>query len=182
MKAVETAIPDVKVLEPTVFRDERGFFLETWNAKTFGRLGLDMPFVQDNHSRSAKGVLRGLHFQTRRPQGKLTRVIAGAAFDVAVDLRRNSRSFGKWVGVVLSAENKRQVWIPPGFAHGFLCLEDNTEVTYKCTDFYDPGYERTLLWNDPPLGIAWPLEITGAPKLSAKDTAGLTIDALEEVA
>jgi dTDP-4-dehydrorhamnose 3,5-epimerase len=181
MNVVETAIPEVKILEPRVLRDTRGFFLESWNAKSFARIGLDVSFVQDNHSGSAKGVLRGLHFQTRKPQGKLIRVIAGAAFDVAVDLRRQSPSYGTWTGVELSEENMRLLWIPPGFAHGFLCLEDDTEVTYKCTDFYDPEHEHTLLWNDPALAIAWPLERTGAPNVSAKDGAGLTLRALESL-
>ena len=171
MKIVETTLPEVKVLEPAVFRDERGFFMETWNARTFAGAGMDVSFVQDNHSRSAKGVLRGLHYQIQSAQGKLVRVVAGAAFDVAVDLRKSSPRFGRWVGVELSAANMRQCWIPPGFAHGFLSLEDGTELLYKCTDFYSAQAERSLLWNDPSIGIVWPLENIGAPALSAKDAA-----------
>jgi dTDP-4-dehydrorhamnose 3,5-epimerase len=171
VKIVETTLPEVKVLEPAVFRDERGFFMETWNARTFAGAGMDVSFVQDNHSRSAKGVLRGLHYQIQSAQGKLVRVVAGAAFDVAVDLRKSSPRFGRWVGVELSAANMRQCWIPPGFAHGFLSLEDGTELLYKCTDFYSAQAERSLLWNDPSIGIVWPLENIGAPALSAKDAA-----------
>ena len=181
MNAIETPIPEVKILEPRVLRDERGFFFETWNAKTFARLGLDMPFVQENHSLSRKGVLRGLHFQSRKPQGKLIRVTAGAAFDVAVDLRRQSPSYGKWVGVELSHDDRRQLWVPPGFAHGFLSLKENTEVTYKCTDFYDPEYEHTLAWNDPEIGIAWPLDRTGQPELATKDAGGMTLQTLQSL-
>lgn len=171
MKIIDTEIPDVKLIEPKVFVDPRGFFFESWNAQNFKEAGLNICFVQDNHSRSTRGVLRGLHYQMEHTQGKLIRVIAGSVFDVAVDLRRSSSTFGKHVGYVLSADNKLQLWIPPGFAHGFLCLEDGTEFAYKCTDFYAPKHERSLLWNDPALEIAWPLgELE--PSLSAKDAAG----------
>ncbi len=168
---ISTDITDLKIIEPRVFGDDRGFFLESWNAQTFAGIGLDLNFVQDNHSRSAKGVLRGMHFQQPNPQGKLVRVVAGAVFDVAVDLRRSSATFGKWAGATLSAENKRMLWIPPGFAHGFLSLEDGTEFLYKCTTFYTPDTERCLLWNDPAVGIEWPLN-GAAPTLSTKDKAG----------
>ena len=173
MEAIETAISDVKILTPKIFGDERGYLFESWNARSFKVLGLDVAFVQDNHSRSAKGALRGLHYQLRQPQGKLVRVIAGSAFDVAVDLRRASPTFGRWVGVQLSARNNRQCWIPPGFAHGFLCLEEGTELLYKCTDYYAPEWERAIAWNDPALAIAWPL--TSAPLLSPKDAAALPL-------
>jgi dTDP-4-dehydrorhamnose 3,5-epimerase len=172
MKIIDTAIPDLKIIEPRVFGDDRGFFLESWNAETFRQAGLDVAFVQDNHSRSARGALRGLHYQIAQPQGKLVRVASGAVYDVAVDLRRSSSSFGQWVGVTLSAANKRFLWIPPGFAHGFFVLEDDTDFLYKCTDFYAPAYEKSLLWNDPALGIAWPLEGI-EPILSGKDMAGI---------
>lgn len=171
MKLVPTRIADVFIIEPRVFGDDRGFFLESWNAETFAGLGLDLHFVQDNHSRSSKGVLRGLHYQQPAPQGKLVRVVTGAVYDVAVDIRRSSPTFGQWVGVELSATNKRMFWVPPGLAHGFLCLEDGTDFLYKCTSFYRPQQEHSLLWNDPALGIEWPLDgIT--PQLSAKDVAG----------
>lgn len=179
MRVVETAIPEVKIVEPRVFGDERGFFFEAWHARTFAEHGLDLHFVQDNHSRSAKGILRGLHYQVNQPQGKLVRVVSGRAFDVAVDLRRSSLTFGRWVGVELSAENKRLLWVPPGFAHGFLSLEDGTDFLYKCTDFYAPEHERSLLWSDPALGIEWPLEETGEPLLNTKDLAGLPLDQAE---
>ena len=177
MRVIETEIPDVKILKPQTFGDDRGFFIEVWNQKTFGRLGLDVTFVQDNHSRSANGVLRGLHYQIRQPQGKLVRVTAGRVFDVSVDLRRSSPTFGRSVTVELSARNKRMLWVPPGFAHGFLTLEDHTDFLYKCTDFYAPEHERTLLWNDPALGIAWPE--TEGPHLSAKDRAGTALSQAE---
>jgi len=157
VRLLDTALPDVKIIEPTVFGDDRGFFLESWNAKAFADAGLDLTFVQDNHSRSAKGVLRGLHYQVVQPQGKLVRVIAGRAYDVAVDIRRSSPGFGRWVGVELSAENKRMLWVPPGFAHGFLALQDGTDFIYKCTEFYAPQHERSLLWSDPAIGIEWPI-------------------------
>ncbi|MFN3990806.1 MAG: dTDP-4-dehydrorhamnose 3,5-epimerase [Erythrobacter sp.] len=178
MKVIETAIPGPLIIEPRVFGDERGFFMETWNARAFAEAGLNLTFVQDNHSRSQKGVLRGLHFQNPGTQGKLVRVTAGAVFDVAVDLRRSSPHFGQWVGVELSAQNKRMLWVPEGFAHGFLTLADDTDFLYKCTALYAPQCEHTLMWNDPAIGIAWPLEgIT--PLVSAKDAAG---QALADVA
>jgi len=165
-----TALPEVLILEPKVFGDTRGFFFESFNARDFANCtGLDVQFVQDNHSKSAKGVLRGLHYQIQHPQGKLVRVTQGEVFDVAVDLRRSSPTFGKWEGVVLSAENKRQLWVPPGFAHGFLVTSDTAEFLYKTTDYYHPEFERSLLWNDPTVGIVWPLD--GAPLLAAKDAA-----------
>ncbi len=171
MRAWQTEIPDVWVLEPKVFGDARGFFMESFNARAFRDLtGVDAQFVQDNHSRSARGVLRGLHYQIRQPQGKLVRVTVGAVFDVAVDLRRASPTFGRWVGVELSAENNRQMWVPPGFAHGFLVLSDVADFLYKTTDYYAPEHERSLAWNDPTLGIDWPLK--GEPLLAAKDRDG----------
>lgn len=172
MKLIETALPEVKIIEPAVFEDDRGFFLEVWNAQAYAALGMDLTFVQDNHSRSAKGVLRGLHYQMVRPQGKLVRVTSGRAFDVAVDMRRSSPRLGQWVGVELSADNKRLFWIPPGFAHGFLALEDNTDFLYKCTDFYAAQHERTLLWSDPALGIDWPMDQFTQPTVTMKDAAG----------
>ena len=172
MKFIPTAIPDVVIVEPRVFGDERGFFLESWNEKTFADAGLPLKFVQDNHSLSSRGTLRGLHYQMRQTQGKLVRVVTGEVFDVAVDLRRSSPTFGRWVGVLLSAENKRMLWVPPGFAHGFYVTSERAEFLYKCTDLYDPGSERTLAWDDPQVGIQWPL-VEGAPLLlSAKDSQG----------
>ena len=174
MKAIATAIPEVLVLEPVVFGDVRGAFFESWNRRAFAALvGRDVDFVQDNHSSSARGVLRGLHYQVRQAQGKLVRVIAGEVFDVAVDLRRSSKTFGRWVGERLSAANRRIMWIPEGFAHGFLVLSEDAEFLYKTTDYYAPEHERTLLWNDPALGIAWPL--SGEPVLKGKDAAGLPL-------
>jgi dTDP-4-dehydrorhamnose 3,5-epimerase len=171
VKAVATAIPDVLVIEPGVFGDARGFFFESWNRRAFAELvGRDVEFVQDNHSASARGVLRGLHYQVRQAQGKLVRVVAGEVFDVAVDLRRASATFGKWVAERLSAENHRMMWVPAGFAHGFLVLSERAEFLYKTTDYYAPQHERTLLWNDPALGIPWPL--SGEPVLKPKDAAG----------
>ena len=168
MQATETAIPDVKLIEPRVFGDPRGFFLESWNKRSFSNAGIDEHFVQDNHSRSAKGVLRGLHYQLNVPQGKLVRVTSGAVFDVAVDIRTASPTFGKWVGYELSAANHRMLWIPPGFAHGFLTLEDDTDFLYKCTALYMPEFDRSVRWNDPEIGIVWPVtDIT--PLLSSKD-------------
>lgn len=174
-----TEIPDVIVVEPRVFGDERGFFLETWERRKFAAAGIDADFVQDNHSASCRHVLRGLHYQLARPQGKLVRVVVGEVFDVAVDLRSTSPTFGKWVGLHLSAENKRILWIPPGFAHGFLTLSERAEFVYKCTDYYDPTSERSLLWNDPKLGIAWPLPAGATPLVSAKDAAGDPFDRIE---
>ncbi|WP_256383785.1 dTDP-4-dehydrorhamnose 3,5-epimerase [Photobacterium toruni] len=172
MKVIETEIPDVKIIEPVVFGDERGFFIETWNQNKFEELvsGKPTQFVQDNHSKSKKGILRGLHYQTENTQGKLVRVVSGEVFDVAVDIRKNSSTFGKWVGVYLSAENKRQLWIPEGFAHGFYVTSDEAEFVYKCTDYYNPLAEHTILWNDPELGIKWPLQ--DEPLLSIKDQQG----------
>lgn len=168
MKIIPTEIPDVMLIEPRVFGDERGFFFESYNEQVFqDKIGTDVRFVQDNHSRSAANVLRGLHYQIQQSQGKLVRVVAGAIFDVAVDIRRSSSTFGQWVGYELSAENKRQLWVPVGFAHGFLSLTDGTEVLYKTTDFYAPAHERAILWNDPALDIAWPLNTD--PVVSAKD-------------
>ena len=169
MNVVETALPGVMLIEPRVFGDDRGFFLESWNAQAFAAVGIDAPFVQDNHSRSARGVLRGLHYQIEAPQGKLVRVTAGAVFDVVVDMRRSSSQFGRWVGFELSAANKRMLWVPPGFAHGFLTLSDSVDFLYKCTTFYAPEHERAVIWNDAQLAIEWPIEIA-LPLLSAKDT------------
>jgi dTDP-4-dehydrorhamnose 3,5-epimerase len=181
MKAVPTAIADVVIIEPRVFEDERGFFLESWNARDLrAALGCDVSFVQDNHSGSRRGVLRGLHYQIVQPQGKLVRVARGRAFDVAVDLRRSSATFGRWVGVELSDDNRRQVFVPPGFAHGFLVLSDWADVLYKTTDFYAPQHERCLLWNDPDVGIAWPL--AGEPLLAPKDRAGMRLREMETFA
>lgn len=174
MELIETKLPGVLIIEPRVFGDDRGFFLESWNAETFRAAGLDLEFVQDNHSRSSRGVLRGLHYQQPEPQGKLVRVTAGRAFDVAVDLRRSSPTFGQWAGVELSAANKRMFWIPPGFAHGFLSLEDGTDFLYKCTAFYRPAYDHSIRWDDPAIGIDWPLEGM-TPQLSAKDLAGKSL-------
>lgn len=172
MNVIDTAIPGPLIIEPRVFGDERGFFMETWNSATFADVGLTMSFVQDNHSRSQKGVLRGLHFQNPGPQGKLVRVTRGAVFDVAVDLRWASPFFGKWVGVELSAKNRRMLWVPEGFAHGFLTLEDDTDFLYKCTAPYAPQSEHTLAWNDPAIGIGWPLNGI-EPIISEKDAIGL---------
>jgi dTDP-4-dehydrorhamnose 3,5-epimerase len=166
-----TAIPEVLILEPQVFGDARGFFYESFNARDFARAtGLDANFVQDNHSKSAKGVLRGLHYQIQHPQGKLVRVVQGEVFDVVVDLRKSSPTFGQWQGVHLSAENHRQLWVPPGFAHGFLVLSETAEFLYKTSDYWYPEHERSLLWNDPTVGIKWPTDV--APQLAAKDQAG----------
>jgi dTDP-4-dehydrorhamnose 3,5-epimerase len=170
MHVEPTAIPEVVVATPRVFGDDRGFFLESWNRRAFAAAGLDHDFVQDNHSRSRKGVLRGLHYQVVRPQGKLVRVVDGEVLDVAVDLRRSSPTFGRHVAVVLSGDNKRMLWVPPGFAHGFLVLSASADVLYKTTEYWYPEHDRTLLWSDPALGIAWPLD--GAPTLAAKDAAG----------
>jgi dTDP-4-dehydrorhamnose 3,5-epimerase len=162
------------IIEPKVFGDDRGFFMESWNADAFDAAGLDLNFVQDNHSRSQKGVLRGMHFQNPKPQGKLVRVVRGAVFDAVVDLRRSSSTFGKWTGVVLSSENKRMFWVPEGFAHGFLTLEDDTDFLYKCTAPYHPANESSLAWDDPTVGIEWPLEDIEL-KLSSKDIAGVPL-------
>lgn len=170
MKVIETSLPGVKLIEPRVFGDERGFFLESWNAGSFTAAGIDAVFVQDNHSRSSRGVLRGLHYQIRQPQGKLVRVTCGAVFDVAVDMRRSSPQFGRWTGCMLTAENKHMLWVPAGFAHGFVVLSDTADFLYKCTTPYAPEYERSVAWNDPDLAIDWQLgDVT--PLLSAKDAA-----------
>ncbi len=175
MQFTPMTIPDVILVEPKVFGDERGFFMETWNVRSFAENGLNMTFVQDNHSKSGRGILRGLHYQIQNNQGKLVRVVAGEVFDVAVDLRKSSPTFGKWVGEYLSAENKRLLWVPPGFAHGFYVTSDTADLTYKCTDFYAPEFERSLAWDDPDLGIDWPLQKGGAPRLSDKDRAGIAL-------
>jgi len=172
MKVQTTAIPDVLIIEPDVFGDERGFFMESFNAREMQQIGIDAEFVQDNHSRSQRGVLRGLHYQISQPQGKLVRVVNGAVFDVAVDMRRDSSTFGKWAGVELSAENKRLFWLPAGLAHGFYVLSESADFVYKATDYYAPQFERTVLWNDSDLGIVWPLK--GEPILSGKDAVGKT--------
>lgn len=169
MNFIPTEIPDVILIEPRVFSDERGFFMETWHKEKFLKGGIDADFVQDNHSRSTQGTLRGLHYQVKRQQGKLVRVIVGEVYDVAVDIRRGSATFGKWVGLYLSAENKRMLWIPPGFAHGFYVTSEVAEFVYKCTDFYAPEYERSIIWNDATIGIQWPLVKGIPPCLSHKD-------------
>lgn len=175
MNVISTEIPEVLIIEPKIFGDDRGFFLESFNHKAFGeKTGVTADFVQDNHSKSSKNVLRGLHYQLQQPQGKLLRVVSGEIFDVAVDIRKSSATFGKWVGCMLSAENKQQLWVPAGFAHGFLVVSETAEVLYKTTDYYAPSHERCILWNDPDLTIDWPLD--GAkPILSAKDKAGQTL-------
>ncbi len=178
MNITECDIPGPLIIEPKVFGDERGFFMESWNAARFAEEGLDIAFVQDNHSRSQKGVLRGMHFQNPGPQGKLVRVVSGAVFDVAVDLRRSSPTFGKWTGVELSAENKRMFWVPQGFAHGFLTLEDDTDFLYKCDATYAPQHEHSLAWDDPDVGIEWPLSGIDL-QLSAKDAEGTRLSDLE---
>jgi dTDP-4-dehydrorhamnose 3,5-epimerase len=170
VRVFDTALPDVKLVEPETFEDERGFFYESWNARTYAGAGIDAVFVQDNHSRSARGVLRGLHYQMACPQGKLVRVVSGLAFTVAVDIRRSSPRFGQWVGTHLSAKSRKQFWVPAGFAHAFLTLEDDTDFLYKCTDFHAPEHERAILWSDPILAIDWPLGDL-QPLLSAKDAA-----------
>lgn len=177
MKVIDTRIADVKIIQPKVFGDERGFFLETFEKKRYQEmLGIDFDFVQDNHSRSSKGVLRGLHFQTKHAQGKLVRVVRGEVFDVAVDIRKDSPTYGQWEGVILSEENKTQFSIPPGLAHGFVVLSDIADFEYKCTDYYTPGFEGCLAWNDPEVGIEWPIDFH--PLLSAKDTDGKKISEL----
>lgn len=173
MKLIETAIEDVKIIEPNVFGDERGFFLETFRTDWFKRECADVNFVQDNHSKSSQGILRGLHYQLEQTQGKLVRVVSGEVFDVAVDMRKHSATFGKWVGVYLSAQNKRQLWVPAGFAHGFYVTSDSAEFVYKCTDYYHPQSEVSVKYDDPSLGIDWPLVGGAAPSLSAKDVEGM---------
>jgi dTDP-4-dehydrorhamnose 3,5-epimerase len=176
MKFEATPLEGVYLLEPQVFGDARGFFLESWNADTFREAGFDLNFVQDNHSRSARGILRGLHYQTQNPQGKLVRVTAGEVFDAVVDLRRSSATLGQWYGSVLSAENHRMLWVPPGFAHGFYVLSGTADFQYKCTDFYHPESEIALAWDDPKVGIEWPLAAGEQPLLSGKDASGLAWD------
>ncbi len=173
MKFVPTQIPDVIIIEPQVFGDDRGFFMETYHADKFKEVGLDLNFVQDNHSKSKQGILRGMHYQIKQPQGKLVRVVSGEVFDVAVDMRKSSPTYGKWVGEYLSAENKKMLWVPPGFAHGFYVTSETAEFVYKCTDLYAPEYERSLLWNDSYIGIAWPLVNGEEPLLSDKDRQGM---------
>ena len=174
MEFMPARIPDVVVIKPEVFGDDRGFFMETWEARRFAKAGIDVEFVQDNHSKSSQGVLRGLHYQIRRPQGKLVRVVAGEVFDVAVDLRRSSGTFGMWVGSFLSADNRRMLWIPPGFAHGFY-VTSSTEFVYKCSAFYAPEDERSIVWNDPDLAIDWPLINGKPPTVSQKDSQGISL-------
>lgn len=178
MRAIPTAISDVLIIEPKVFGDARGFFFESFNRREFGRAtGLDIEFVQDNHSRSERGVLRGLHYQIRQPQGKLVRVVRGAVFDVAVDVRRSSPTFGRWVGVELTEDNHRQLWVPPGFAHGFVVTSETADFLYKTTDYYAPEHERCIAWNDPSIGVSWPVD--GEPKLSPKDMQGMPLSQAE---
>jgi dTDP-4-dehydrorhamnose 3,5-epimerase len=174
MKVIETAIEGVRLIEPLVYDDERGFFFESWRQDAFAEAGIEGPFVQDNHSRSVRNVLRGIHYQIVQPQGKLVRVTRGAVFDVAVDLRRSSPSFGKWVGYELNEENKKIFWVPPGCGHAFLTLSDEADFQYKCTDYYAPEQERTIIWNDADIGIDWPLEKGNKPVLSAKDARGVS--------
>ncbi|MCR9533329.1 MULTISPECIES: dTDP-4-dehydrorhamnose 3,5-epimerase [Vibrio] len=181
MKVIDTEIPDVKIIEPTVFGDERGFFMETWQQKKFEELVTGKPtkFVQDNHSKSKKGILRGLHYQTENTQGKLVRVVSGEVFDVAVDIRKDSPTFGKWVGVYLSEDNKRQLWVPEGFAHGFYVTSEEAEFVYKCTDYYNPKAEISIKWDDPRILIDWPL--TNEPLLSSKDLVALPLNNISEL-
>jgi dTDP-4-dehydrorhamnose 3,5-epimerase len=179
LKFLETPIKDAMLIEPKVFGDARGFFLETWQVEKFAAAGIDASFVQDNHSRSTQWTLRGLHFQVKHTQGKLVRVTRGAVYDVIVDLRRSSPSFGHWWGVDLSEENHRMLWVPPGLAHGMLVTSPSADFLYKCTDLYSPAHERTLMWNDPKLGVQWPLPAGVAPKLSAKDEKGASLAEVE---
>lgn len=177
MNVIKTKLKDCVIIEPNIFRDERGFFLETFQAERYAELaGINLPFVQDNHSRSSRGILRGLHFQKKNPQGKLVRVVQGEVFDVAVDIRVGSQTYGQWEAVILSEKNKTQFWIPPGFAHGFLVLSEIADFEYKCTDYYDPSDEGSLLWNDPELNISWPID---NPKLSEKDMNAFTFSDLQ---
>lgn len=177
MEFIPTAIPDVILVKPDVFRDDRGFFMEAWHRRKFAEIGIDFDFVQDNHSRSVRGTLRGLHYQIRQPQGKLVRTTAGAVYDVAVDIRRGSPTFGRWVGENLTAENKHMLWVPPGFAHGFYTISDVAEFHYKCTNYYAPECERCIRWDDPQLAIEWPL--SGEPLISAKDQRGVDLNQAE---
>jgi dTDP-4-dehydrorhamnose 3,5-epimerase len=173
MKFTPTRIPDIVIVDHDVFEDDRGFFMETWQQRAFEAAGIDARFVQENHSMSSKGVLRGLHYQVQQPQGKLIRVVVGEVFDVAVDLRQSSATFGQWVGETLSAANKRSIWIPPGFAHGFLVTGESAEFIYRCTDYYSPEHERTLRWDDADVAIDWPLSGSDQPIVSARDAAGV---------
>lgn len=173
MKFIETEIRDIKIIQPDVYGDQRGFFLEYWHKEKFRQAGIDAEFVQDNHSASCRNTLRGLHYQLVRPQGKLVRAIAGEVYDVAVDIRKSSPTFGQWVGEIISADLKNMIWVPPGFAHGFLVTSEHAEIIYKCTDFYTPEHERSILWNDPDLAISWPLIADELPLLSEKDINGL---------
>ena len=177
MKAEATPLSGVVLICPTVHGDERGFFLETWHAERYADIGINLPFVQDNHSRSAQGILRGLHLQTKQPQGKLVRVTSGAVFDVVVDCRADSPSCGQWYGVTLTAEGQEQLWVPPGCAHGFYVLSESADFLYKCTDYYHPESELSLAWDDPTIGVQWPISDTTTPRLSAKDAAGVSWDA-----
>ena len=179
MQFTNTDLSDVILIQPRIFDDARGFFLESYQKERFSAAGIHADFVQDNHSASTKGVLRGLHYQTRQPQGKLVRVVVGEVFDVAVDLRRSSSTFGRWVGVTLSSEEKNQLWIPPGFAHGFYVTSEKAEILYKATDYYAPQWERSLLWNDPTLGIDWPVTNGESPTLSEKDMKGVPLSEAE---
>lgn len=179
MNVQSLRIPELKLIEPDVFGDQRGYFMEVWQARRFAEAGLDMDFVQDNRSRSVRGILRGLHYQIRQPQGKLVSVVRGEVFDVAVDMRHSSPSFGRWVGVSLSDVNKYMLWIPPGFAHGFYVVSDVADLEYKCTDYYAPEHERTVLWNDADLDIDWPLISGEAPQVSHKDAAGIALQQAE---
>jgi len=179
MKIINTDIPDVKLIEPKVFPDDRGFFMETYQKRAFAEAGLPTEFVQDNHSGSRQGILRGMHYQLKQSQGKLVRVVVGEVFDAAVDLRKSSPTFGKWTGAVLSAENRRELWVPPGFGHGYYVLSDWAEFVYKVTDFYAPEWERTILWNDPQIGVQWPLVEGQLPVVSGKDAAGKLLSQAE---
>ncbi len=179
MKVEALTIPGVLLITPKVFGDVRGFFMESWNRRAFAAAGLDLDFVQDNHSRSQQGVLRGLHYQIHQPQGKLVRVVSGAVFDVAVDLRRSSPHFGRWAGATLSAENQQMLWVPPGFAHGFYVLSESADFLYKTTEFYAPEAERCVIWNDPDIAIDWPLVDGKPPLLATKDAAGLSLSESE---
>ena len=179
MQFTSTELPDVILIQPKIFEDERGFFLESYQKESFSAAGINVDFLQDNHSASTKGVLRGLHYQIRQPQGKLVRVVVGEVFDVVVDLRRHSSTFGKWVGMTLSAEKKNQLWVPPGFAHGIYVTSEKAEILYKTTDYYAPQWERSLLWNDPALGINWPIINGELPILSVKDAKGSLLSAAE---
>lgn len=182
MKVIDTELNNVKIIEPNVFSDARGFVMETFREIDFKKSVADVTFVQGNHSKSTQGILRGLHYQIKHPQGKLVRVISGEVFDVAVDLRKRSPDFGKWVGVILSSENKRMLWVPPGFAHGFYVMSDEAEFVYKCTDYYAPEYECSIKWNDPQISIDWPLVNGQEPSLSVKDEKGLALDKSEAFA